>query len=203
MNRKILLIAISWGLLLGLCSSYSCLAIVSQQGTVLSGTSATLVWNTTWGGVAADIGRDVVLDTSGNLYVGGYTYGWGSGGADAILGKFQSNGELANNATLGGPGIDTVYDLAMTTNGQIAAVGWTLGWGLPGYDGSIITWNNDLGKVSNYTVGGASSDQLVEVLPYDIGKYYVGGQLGPIPNHAAEDPSSPRRVPAAELRATE
>ncbi len=165
-----------WGLLLGLFFTQSSLAAVSRPETPLPGSTLTLAWNTTWGGSATDWGNDVIRDTSGNLYIGGGTYSWGSGGADAIITKFQSNGEFIGNSTYGGPAEDVIYDMAITPTGNIVGGGRTRGWGLPDIECLVLTWNTNPTQLSNCTVGNAVTIQNSRILATENG-ILVGATL--------------------------
>ncbi len=171
-NHKIIFLAVSWALLVGLICTYPSYAAVSRPEKLIPGTSVTLEWNVTWGGPSLESGNDVVRDTSGNLFVGGQT---AYGSSDAFLAKFQSNGELIGNTTFGGPGEDLIFDLDLAPNGQIVGGGRTRGWGLPDIDGLALRWNADLTLSSNCSIGALGS-AITKILATDTGML-VGGTL--------------------------
>ena len=59
------------------------------------------VWNTTWGGIDDEGGRDIVLDSSENIYICGRTESFGAGGADIALLKYNNLCQKLWNATWG------------------------------------------------------------------------------------------------------
>src|ERR1043166_4863094 len=133
-------------------------------------TNGNLVWNTFLGGSKSDLATGVAVDSSGNIYVVGWsTATWGSpvrsfsGGSDAWAAKVDSTGHLIWHTFLGGPGVNTDFDnglaLAVDAAGSIYVGG--LGpatWGTPvtvaGFGSFIakldpdgnLTWNAFLGS---------------------------------------------------------
>src|SRR5438128_532774 len=76
-----------------------------------------LIWNTFLGGGQSDVAEGVAVDSSGNIYVVGWsTATWGSpirsfsGGYDAWAAKVDSTGHLIWHTFLGGPGVNTDLD---------------------------------------------------------------------------------------------
>jgi hypothetical protein len=55
-------------------------------------TSGTIQWQRTLGGAGNDIGNDIVVDGSGNLYITGYTASSGAGGQDVLIAKLPADG---------------------------------------------------------------------------------------------------------------
>lgn len=51
-------------------------------------------WNCTWGGDYFESCYGITLDSSGNLYLAGYTQSYGYGGSDMCLVKFSSNPKI-------------------------------------------------------------------------------------------------------------
>ncbi|MCX6565718.1 MAG: SBBP repeat-containing protein [Candidatus Aminicenantes bacterium] len=105
-----------------------------------------LQWNTFLGGPAYwlfysdDSGQGIALDSIGNVYVTGKSYGtWGSpvvshhGEDDAFVAKLDSSGALRWNAFLGGTGYDRGFGLALDPIGNIYVTGESISpsWGSP------------------------------------------------------------------------
>ena len=79
-----------------------------------------LIWNTFLGGSQSDLAEGVAVDSSGNIYVVGWsTAAWGSpvrsfsGGYDAWAAKVDSTGHLIWHTFLGGPGVNTNLDYGL------------------------------------------------------------------------------------------
>ena len=86
----------------------------------------TLAWNTFQGGGAGDASRAVVVDASGNQFVGGYL------GTDAAVWKLDSSGNLLWTKTLGGTGTDQIDGITLDAGGNIYVTGYsTATWGSP------------------------------------------------------------------------
>ena len=101
--------------------------------------SGALQWNTFLGGSGDDFGRDIAVDTSGNISVTGESSAtWGSpvrpfaGVRDVLAAKLNNSGALQLNTFLGGSGDDFVGGLAVDTGGDVYVTGTSYGtWGSP------------------------------------------------------------------------
>ncbi len=129
-----------------------------------------LTWNTFLGGTAIDVGEEIDLDSTGNVYVAGTC--WGSWGTplrsysgleytDAFAAKLDAGGTLQWNTFLGGSGADSGTGLAVGTDGSVCVTASSVStWGLPvrpffgNVDGCIallsgtgaLRWNTFLGR---------------------------------------------------------
>ncbi len=152
--------------------------------------SGTLTWNTFLGGSGTDSAAAITIDTSGNIFVGGYsTATWGSpvqaytSGADSFVAKLDSTGALTWNTFLGGSGSDYLYAITVDTSGNIFVDGYSNAtWGSPvraytsGFDGFVakidstgtLTWNTFLGTSGN--------DFLYAITVDTSGNIFVSGQ---------------------------
>ncbi|TFF89685.1 MAG: hypothetical protein EU548_06855, partial [Promethearchaeota archaeon] len=61
-----------------------------------------LLWNKTWGGTDIEKPKELVIDSSDNIYIAGETKSFGSGSYDIFLLKYESSGILMWNRTWGG-----------------------------------------------------------------------------------------------------
>jgi len=150
-----------------------------------------LIWNTFLGGTKSDLVQGITVDSSGNIYVVGWsTASWGSpvrsfsGGYDAWAAKVDSTGHLVWHSFLGGPGVNSDLDygwaIAVDAAGSIYVGGLSPAtWGAPvtvaGFGSFIakldsegsLTWNAFLGSSG---VRGLALD--------GIGNVYVTGGGG-------------------------
>ena len=104
-----------------------------------------LVYSTYLGGSGLDVGNAIAVDSSGNAYIGGYTYSIdlpvvnavqstiGSvGSPDAFVGKLSPAGNSLSFLTyLGGNDSDTATGIAVDASGSVYVAGWTLSGNFP------------------------------------------------------------------------
>jgi hypothetical protein len=101
--------------------------------------SGALQWDTFLGGSDEDLGFGIAVDTSGNVYVAGYSWGpWGSpvcpfaGSADAFAAKLNNSGALQWNTFLGSSSTEYCFAMAADKGGNVYVVGDSYAtWGSP------------------------------------------------------------------------
>jgi len=116
-----------------------------------------LQWNTFLGSRGGDVGQDIAVDGSGNVYITGSSHA----GADAFATKLNSNGVLQWNTPLGGSGDDQAFGIALDGGGNVYVTGVSYAtWGSPvrayksGADAfatklnsnGVLQWNTFLGS---------------------------------------------------------
>ena len=114
--------------------------------------------NFTWGGLDTDVAYDIVLDSSENIYITGYTSSFGAMTSDLFLAKFNSIGELQWNETWGGSLPDDGYSLVVDSSDNILVVGNTQNYGAGGNDIILFKFNSSGGPLWNTTWGGSEHD---------------------------------------------
>jgi hypothetical protein len=99
--------------------------------------SGSLSWATYYGGSDQDFGKGVAIDTSGNVYITGYTFSTSgiatssayqtsnAGNYDVFLAKFSSSGTLSWATYYGGSDFDLGYGVAMDGSGNVFITGYT------------------------------------------------------------------------------
>jgi len=157
--------------------------------------SGALQWNTFLGGTGPDFGYGIAVDSSGNIYVTGYSSAtWGtpvrafSGSDDAFVARLNSSsGALQWNTFLGGTGHDEGYGIAVDFSGNVYVTGYSYTtWGSPvmayqgGYSDAFaarlnitsgaLQWNTFLGGTGGYNGRGITVDSS--------GNVYVTGDNG-------------------------
>jgi hypothetical protein len=159
--------------------------------------SGILQWNTFLGSSSDDIGNAIAVDTSGNVYVAGWSKAtWGSpvrpyaGGWDAIVAKLNGSGALQWNTFLGGSGSSKWGDcgsaVAVDTSGNVYVAGSSEDtWGSPirPYGGgdcdlSVAKLNSSGVLQWNTFLGGSNSDGGSALAVDTSGNVYVAGTSG-------------------------
>ena len=109
------------------------------------GATGALAYSTYLGGSGLDSANAIAVDSSGNAYIGGYTYSIdlpvvspiqpaiGSvGSTDAFVGKLSPAGNSVSFLTyLGGNDSDTATGIAIDSSGSVYVAGWTLSANFP------------------------------------------------------------------------
>ena len=99
-------------------------------------------WTKQWGTTDWDSGQSVAIDSSGNIYVTGYTHGGldgniNAGDEDIFLTKYDSSGVKQWTKQWGTESSDDGFDVAIDSLGNIYVTGYTYG----GLDGNtLVGW---------------------------------------------------------------
>lgn len=112
-------------------------------------------WSHFWGGPDEDQGRDVALDSLGNIYVAGYISNFGAGLTDHCLVKFNSFG-MVWNYTWGGSDHDLGQGIAIDSSDNAYITGSTANFGAS---------NRDLCLLSIHLDGRPNAPVLYDILP--------------------------------------
>lgn len=167
--------------------------------TKINSSGTGLVFSTYLGGSANDDGRDVVVDSSDNVYITGITesnnfptylpYQSAIGGKpDAFVVKINSTGSsLVYSTYLGGADIDFGKGIAVDSNGNAYVTGQTKSSNFPtylpyssfkgGYDAYVTKFNaSGSGLVFSTYLGGGLDDDVGRSIKVDsAGNVYVTG----------------------------
>ena len=152
-------------------------------------TNGALQWSTFLGGGGYDSGFGIALDGDGNVYVTGYSNGWGTpinphGGSaeDAFVAKLNNNGILQWHTFLGGTGLDEGFAIDVTATGDIFVTGESdATWGTPvaahhGNDDAFVARLNNAGTRQWHTfLGGQYAERGTGIGVDGNGNVYVAG----------------------------
>lgn len=72
--------------------------------------AGTLLWQRLYGGSAIDGANGIAIDFSSNVYIAGTTQSAGAGGADIFVAKYDTNGTLLWQRTLGAANTEGIFD---------------------------------------------------------------------------------------------
>jgi hypothetical protein len=160
--------------------------------------SGSLLWNTFMGSSSYDDGYAITIDSSGNVYVAGYSSdNWGTpvnpaaGSGEAFAAKLNSSGSLLWNTFMGATGEDRGYAIAVDGSGNVYVAGYSSAtWGAPvnAHSGGVeedafaakldssgsLVWNTFIGSARYYYDGYA-------IAVDDIGNAYVAGYFEYLP----------------------
>jgi len=161
----------------------------------LSGSDGDLIWNTFMGSVAGDDGSGIAVDTSGNVYVTGYSQDtWGAPvnahvGAlwyEAFAAKLSgSDGDLIWNTFMGSGTDDYGKGIAVDTSGNVYVAGYSgATWGTPenpyagNYDAFAVKLSSSGVRQWNTFMGSGTDDYGKGIAVDTSGNVYVAGYSG-------------------------
>ena len=132
-------------------------------------------WAKTWAGGAADRAYGIALDEYGSAYVCGHTESFGAGGADALLLKYDCDGNLEWARTWGGTWDDGLSALMVGPDGNVHAVGSTSTFGAGNGDCLVQEWSPAGDLESTRTWGLTELDAAYTLICSGEGHMYVAG----------------------------
>ena len=142
-------------------------------------------WTRQFGTSASDGAWGVAVDSSGNAYVVGGTYGafpgyTNLGGDDAFLRKYNSAGVEQWTRQFGTPTADEAYGVAVDSSGNVFVAGYTRGafpgyTNLGGYDAFVRQYNSAGVEQRTRQFGTPDDDIAFGVAVDSSGNVYVAG----------------------------
>ena len=98
----------------------------------------------TWGGLQDDYGKGIIVDSSNNVYITGYTWSFGGGFIDMVLVKYDRYGVQQWNRTWGGIDGEIGFEVTLDSSEDLYICGASSSsMGLWKYDNSgTLQWNH-------------------------------------------------------------
>ena len=163
----------------------------------------TLSWHTFLGTSSTNEGKGIAVDSSGNVYVAGQSYGtWGTPvtayveGGDAFVAKLNSSGERQWNTFMGSSSADYGMAIAVDDSENVYVGGYSNAtWGSPenahaGGNDAFAAKLDSCGGLQWHTFMGSSDNDHGHGIALDAGgNVYLGGWSetswgNPVNNHA-------------------
>ncbi len=120
-------------------------------------------WFVTWGKDQQEEGRSIEIDSSGNIYIAGFTNS-SINKEDFLLIKYNDDGEEQWNFTWGGIGYDVCNDIAIDSSDNIYMVGVTNSYGAGGLDPVLLKVDSSGSLEWNLTDGNSRDDYYSSVV---------------------------------------
>ena len=137
--------------------------------------STSAEWYSSWGGSEEDYCVDMVLDSSGNIYLVGHTNSYGEGSSDMFILKFNSSRNLLWNRTWGGNESDYCEGVALDSSENIYLAGTTRSYGAGSSDMCLVKFDANGNYLWNKTWGGVSSEYCWDIEIDESGDIYLAG----------------------------
>ena len=122
--------------------------------------------------------QGIAIDSSGNIYLAGYTTGSGvgAGSYDYLITKLNSSGAFQWSRTLGGSSLDYARAIAVDSSGNVYVTGETASTGTGMYEGLIVKYDTD-GNIQWQRILYGSQNEFLKGIGVDnSGNVYVGGR---------------------------
>jgi hypothetical protein len=135
------------------------------------------IWQATFGGVLADVGKSILVNPSDSGFVfTGFTNSFGNGGYDIYVVRTDKYGNLKWQSSFGGLDWDFGNDLVFSSDGNVIVCGSTFSSGYGKKDGSLLKINIGNGSLLwQKTFGGPEDDEFLSINATSDGYYTVAG----------------------------
>lgn len=137
----------------------------------------TIQWQRVLGGANNDVGVGVGVDSSDNIYVGGYTDSQGAGSADFLIAKYDTDGTIQWQRRVGGAADEYGGHLVVSGSGDVYVAGYTGSQGTAG-DLLLVKYNTSGTLQWQRRLGGSGFDLARGIALADSGNVYVVGRTG-------------------------
>ncbi len=118
-----------------------------------------LDWAKTLPILGSDVGKKLLITSDNSIILIGAIRGFGAGGTDVLLAKFQADGNLAWAKTLGGISNDEGYDLDIDSDNNILLIGKTNSFGAGSDDVLLAKFAPNGNLMWARALGGSGVDQ--------------------------------------------
>jgi fibronectin type 3 domain-containing protein len=136
-------------------------------------TDGNQIWNKTWGSTLYEVGYSIKCDGD-YLYITGQTNGFGAGGGDLCILKWDTNGNRIWNKTWGGINTEAGNSIWIDST-YLYTSGKTNSFGEGSTDYFIIKWDTNGNRIWNKTWGGFNDETCNSI--WGDGSYlYITGQ---------------------------
>jgi uncharacterized delta-60 repeat protein len=127
----------------------------------------------------------VALDSSGNIYVAGYTNMQGAGGWDILVAKYNSSGSIQWQRILGGTSTDQSIGIAVDSSANVYISAYTQSSGQGNRDFLVAKYNTSGTLQWQYTLGDSYAQIARDIVVDSSGNFYVTGYnaIGSFPSY--------------------
>jgi len=133
------------------------------------------LWNRTWGGTSDEYLNDMVIDSSNNIYLAGWTESYGLGDSDICLAKYDSSGTLLWDRVWGGNDDDAGYAVALDSSENIYIAGYTRSYGAQEHDMVLLKYSSSGSLLDNFTWGGSDWENAYDIILDSSENIYLAG----------------------------
>lgn len=119
--------------------------------------------------------RDITIAEMGRVVAVGFGGEGGSGGKDAVISKWSSEGTLLWSRSLGGSGDDYYYSVSTLPDYSVVAVGYQASDTQGNHDAFISRWSQNGTHLWSRSLGGNNVDLLYGVTTLSTGKIVACG----------------------------
>ena len=167
-------------------NTFNSVSITGEKDLFLTkyNTSGTHQWSKLLGSTSDDVGNEIVMDSSGNLYITGYTEGildngTTSGERDLVITKYDSSGNNSWAKQIGNTRSEG-RSIALDSSGNAYVAGYTYGdfdgnSNIGGADIVVVKYDSSGTKQWSYQYGTSSDDFGEGIVVDSTGNLYVTG----------------------------
>ena len=141
--------------------------------------SGNLQWEKLWSGSGSiteqDTGTAIAVNSSGDVYIAGYTVNLSGGPENVLLLKFNSTGSIVWQKAWGGSVVNQAFGVALDSNGHIYVTGAT-SYGAGNLDVFLSKFDSAGSLLWQKTWGGSGQDRGLGVAVDASGNIYVTGE---------------------------